>query len=293
MSAAARARLRELIEARRIATIPGTPNALCAQVAAQVGFEAVYLSGGATTTGAFGVPDIGLLSATEMAQQVRLLAAATPLPVVADADTGYGNALDVHRTVREYEHAGVAGFHLEDQISPKRCGHLAGKECIPIDEMLTKIRAARAARIDPNLVVIARTDARSPLGLEAAIERGIAYAEAGADMIFPEAMDSREEFEAYAAAVDAPLLANMTEFGRGPMLSAGELEEIGYAAVIFPVSALRVAMAAVRDFYRDLHRDGTQAAWVERMLTRADLYELVDYAGYDALEQTFLTGDDD
>lgn len=281
-------RFRELLAKDEIIVIPGAHDALAARLIEQIGFQAVYMTGGGTSTALTGLPDIGLLTLTEMALNAKYIASATTLPVIADADTGYGNAVNVMRTVREYEQAGLAGLHIEDQVTPKRCGQVAGKEVVPLDEMLGKVRAALAARRDPNFVIIARIDARQPLGFDEAVRRGRACAEAGADMIFPEALESAEEYAAYAREVRAPLLANMTEFGKTANLTAAELQELGYKAVIFPASALRVALYAMRDFYRDLKQTGTQAKWLDRMMTRSELYELVDYDAYIEAEREFV-----
>jgi methylisocitrate lyase len=278
--------LRALIARKEILIAPGAPDALCAILAERLGFEAVYLSGGATSTGVAGLPDIGLLTVDEMVMQLRYLARATDLPVIADADTGYGEALNVMRTVSAYTAAGAAAIQIEDQVSPKRCGHLDGKECIPAEEMVIKVRAAVSARAGSDVLVIARTDARQPLGFEEAVHRAYSYFEAGADAVFPEALESRDEFARFADAVRGPLVANMTEFGKSPLLTATELQEMGYRIVIFPVSAMRVAVAAVRAFYRDLRRSGTQVDWMERMLTRAELYDLIDYSSYERREAT-------
>jgi methylisocitrate lyase len=281
-------RLRWLLARDQILVAPGAFNALNAKLIERAGFEAVYMSGAGTVNALTGLPDIGLLTATEMALNAAYVSNAVQIPVFADADTGYGNAINVMRTVREYERAGLAGLHIEDQVAPKRCGHVAGKECVPVAEMVGKIRAAVAARSDPDFVIIARTDARAPLGFDEAVARGRAYAEAGADVIFPEALETRDEFAAYARAVRAPLLANVTEFGRSPVLSARELEQLGYRIVIFAVSGLRVALRAMQAFYADLKQRGTQAGWLERMMTRAELYELVDYARYTERERAFV-----
>jgi methylisocitrate lyase len=281
-------RLRALLARDAILVAPGAFDALSAMLAARGGFEAMYMTGAGTVSALAGLPDVGLLSVTEMATNARYIANAVSIPVFADADTGYGNALNVMRTVREYEQAGLAGLHIEDQVAPKRCGHVAGKECVALDEMVGKVKAAVAARTDPDFVIIARTDARAPLGFDEAVRRGRAYAAAGADVIFPEALQTRQELTDYAREVRAPLLANMTEFGKTPFLTARELEELGYRIVIFAVSAMRVALKAMQAFYADLKKAGTQAAWLDRMMTRVELYDLIDYARYTAYEREFL-----
>jgi methylisocitrate lyase len=281
-------RLRELLARDDILVAAGAFDPMSALLAEQAGFEALYMTGAGTAHHLTGLPDIGLTTLTEMALNAKYIANAVAVPVFADADTGYGNALNVMRTVREYEQAGLAGLHIEDQVAPKRCGHVAGKEVIALDEMVGKVRAALAARRDPDFVLIARIDARQPLGFDEAVRRGRACVEAGADVIFPEALESREEFATYAREVRAPLLANMTEFGKTPYLTAREFAELGYKIVIFAASALRVALKAMRDFYADLKREGTQVGWLDRMLTRQELYELLHYDRYTAYEREFL-----
>ncbi len=281
-------RLRQLLARKEVLVAPGAFNALSARLIQRAGFDAAYMSGAGTVTAMTALPDIGLLSVTEMALNARYITSAVGIPVFADADTGYGNAINVLRTVREYEQAGLAGLHIEDQLAPKRCGHLAGKECIATEEMAGKIRAAVSARSNPDFVIIARVDARAPLGFDEAVRRGRAYLEAGADVIFPEALESREEFRDYARAVKAPLLANMAEFGKTPYLTAREFEELGYRIVIFATSGLRVALRAMEAFFADLKRTGTQTGWLERMMTRAEVYDLIDYPRYTELEREFI-----
>ena len=273
--------------------IPGAFNALTAKMAESLGFRAVYLSGGALTAGWAGLPDIGLVTQTEFAEQAAILAGATALPVLCDADTGFGEALHVERTVRLYETAGAAGLHLEDQAMPKRCGHLTGKSLIDTAAMCAKIRAAAASRDDPDFVVVARTDARSVEGFDAALDRAKAYRDAGADMIFPEALESAEEFGRFADGIDAPLLANMTEFGRGPLLSLDELSALGYRAVLFPLTPFRAAMKAAEETLRALRNSGTQRERLDRMQTRAELYDLLGYSGWEARDRAYFGARDD
>lgn len=281
-------RLRELLSRDEILIMPGAYDALSAKLIEQAGFEAIYMTGAGTANSLTGLPDIGLLTLTELALNAKYISNAVGLPVVADADTGYGNAINVMRTVWEYEQAGLAGMHIEDQVTPKRCGHVEGKECISLEEMANKVRAAVAARRDPDFVIIARIDARAPLGFEEAVRRGRACVDAGADVIFPEAMQSPEEFAEYARVVKAPLLANMTEFGKTPYLTAQEFQEMGYKIVIYAMSAARVALKAMQAFYADLKRTGTQTGWLDRMMTRKELYELIDYARFTGYEREFL-----
>jgi methylisocitrate lyase len=224
--------------------LPGAFNAATALLAERAGFRGLYVSGAATANGVAGFPDIGLLTLEEVARHARYTAQAVSVPVLADADTGFGEPLQVMRTAREFEAAGVAGIHLEDQEAPKRCGHLAGKRLIPAPEFARKIAAAARARLNPDFVLVARTDARGVEGLEAAIERARRYVDAGADAVFPEGLTGAAEFARFAEAVPAPLVANMTEFGKTPLLSLREFEQLGYRLVLFPLTAFRVAMRA-------------------------------------------------
>ncbi|HZP84638.1 MAG TPA: methylisocitrate lyase [Chthonomonadaceae bacterium] len=277
-------RLRERLQQGTL-VLPGVFNAITALLAQQAGFDALYLSGAGVTNSLTGYPDVALLTLTEMAQQARYVARAVALPVIADADTGYGEILNVARTVEEFEHAGLAGLHLEDQVAPKRCGHLDGKQVVPPAEMVKKIRAAVRARSDPDFFLIARTDARSVYGLQDAIERAHCYLDAGADAIFPESLQSAAEFAEFAERVRAPLLANMTEFGKTPYLSVSEFAALGYAMVIFPMTAFRVMMKAAQGAFAELKRTGTQQALLNAMQTRQELYELIHYADYERFDK--------
>jgi methylisocitrate lyase len=270
------ARLRDLISKGAVA-LPGVPNAAIARQVKQAGFQAVYISGAGMANATAGVPDIGLLTLTEVAQLAGYVASAVQIPAIVDADTGFGGAENVARTVREFERVGLAGCHIEDQEFPKRCGHLAGKDLVDVDEMVGKIKAAVAARRDPDFMIIARTDARAVEDFQRTIDRAQHYLGAGADAIFPEALQSDEEFRDFAKEIDLPLLANMTEFGKSPLLSFRDLAELGYRMVIFPMSAFRVAMKASGEFLRALKKGGTQREWIDEMLTRQELYELLDY----------------
>jgi len=267
--------------------IPGVFNALIARMAERLGFQAVYLSGGALSASA-GVPDVGLLTLTEFVDAARTIAQATSLSVLCDADTGFGEALNVERTVRLFENAGVAGIHLEDQQLPKRCGHLSGKQLVEREVMVAKLRAAKAAKVDPDFVIMARTDARGVLGFDEAVRRANLYLEAGADAIFPEALESVQEFEAFAKAVKAPLLANMTEFGRSPLLDFEVLAKLGYRMVLYPLTAFRSAMRAAQDTLRELRDRGHQRDCVPQMLTRAELYDLLGYSDYEARDRAYF-----
>jgi methylisocitrate lyase len=284
------ARLRQAWSERPI-MIPGVFNALTAKMAARMGFAAMYLSGGALSAGWAGVPDIGLLSLNDFAEQAAVLARASDLPLLCDADTGFGEAIHVERTVQLYEAAGAAGLHIEDQLSPKRCGHLSGKSLIEPEAMAAKIRAAVASRRDPDFVVVARTDARSVEGFDAAVARAKLYAETGADLIFPEALESAEEFARFARAVPAPLVANMTEFGRSPLLDFDELVALGYRAVLYPLTAFRAAMRAAEETLRALKESGTQRGAVEKMQSRAELYDLIGYHDWEARDRSYFGGE--
>jgi methylisocitrate lyase len=270
------ARLRELI-AQGCVAMPGVPNAAIARQVERAGFDAVYISGAGLANTTAGVPDIGLLTLTEVAQLAGYVVNAVNVPAIVDADTGFGGAENVARTIHELERVGLAGCHIEDQEFPKRCGHLAGKSLIDADEMVEKIRAAVEARKDPNFLIIARTDARGVEDFASAVRRSEKYLEAGADAIFPEALQNANEFREFASVVKKPLLANMTEFGKSPLLSLGELADLGYRLVIFPQSALRVSLKASEQFLHDLKKRGTQKDWVEKMQTRQELYDLLDY----------------
>lgn len=279
-------RLRQAWQTQTIA-VPGVFNALVAKMAERTGFSAVYLSGAALSA-SFGLPDVGLLTLTEFVDSARTIALATRLPLLCDADTGFGEALNVERTVRLFESAGVAGIHLEDQQLPKRCGHLSGKQLVTAEVMVAKIRAAAAVRTDPDFVIIARTDARGVTDFEDAVRRANLYLDAGADAIFPEAMESAEEFAAFAAAVKAPLLANMTEFGRSPSLDFSTLAGMGYRMVLYPVTTLRMALRAAQTTLLAIRDQGHQRDLLPQMLTRAELYDLLGYAGYEERDRTYF-----
>ncbi len=280
-------RLRAAFQAAPIA-VPGVFNALVGRMAERLGFQAVYLSGAALSA-SLALPDVGLVTLTEFVEAARDIAAATQLPLLCDADTGFGEALNVERTVRLFESAGAAGIHLEDQQMPKRCGHLSGKQLVDAEVMAAKIRAAASARRDADFVIVARTDARGVVGLEEAIRRARLYVAAGADVIFPEALESREEFAAFARELaPVPLMANMTEFGRSPNLDFAELAQLGYRMVLYPVTTLRVALRAAQAVLADLLAKGHQRDHLERMLTRAELYELLDYAGYEERDRAYF-----
>lgn len=278
-----RARFRAALESGRLQRLPGAFSPLVAKLVAELGFDGVYVSG-AVLSADLGLPDIGLTTLTEVSGRGAQIAAVTDLPTLIDADTGFGEPMNAARTVTVLEDAGLAGCHLEDQENPKRCGHLDGKAVVPPAEMIKRLRAAVSARRDPNFIVCARTDAAAIEGVPAAIERAKAYADAGADLIFTEALHSPAEFERFRAAVDTPLLANMTEFGKSPLLTAQQLSDIGYNAVIYPVTTLRLAMHAVEVGLREIAETGTQSGLTDRMQHRSRLYELLRYADYNQFD---------
>jgi methylisocitrate lyase len=273
---------RDGLAAGRLLRFPGAFSPLVAKLVADLGFDGVYVSGAALAAD-LGLPDIGLTTLTEVAGRGAQIAGATDLPVLIDADTGFGEPLNVARTISALERTGVAGCHIEDQVNPKRCGHLDHKQVVSTDAMVRRIRAAVSARTDPDFVICARTDARAVEGLDAAIERAKAYVDAGADLVFPEALEGVAEFAAVRAAIEVPLLANMTEFGK-PLLDAATLTDLGFNVVIYPVTTLRLAMGAIEAGLRVIREQGSQASLVPQMQTRARLYELVDYAGYETFD---------
>lgn len=260
---------------------PGVWDPFSALLAERAGFRALYLSGAALAS-SIGLPDLGLITLDEVAEAVRRIRRVTGLPIIVDADTGFGEALNVYRAVRVLEEAGADAIQIEDQRMPKRCGHLEGKEVVSVEEMVEKITAALMAR--RRALVIARTDARGVVGLDEAIERGNLYGRAGADMIFPEALLSREEFAEAARRIRYPLLANMTEFGKSPYISAHEFREMGYRVVIFPVTAFRAAAKAAMDAYAHLMEKGTQGDFLDRLMSRKEQYEVIRYHDYEELD---------
>jgi methylisocitrate lyase len=279
-------RLRDAITAEPIA-VPGVFNALVGRMAERLGFRAMYLSGAALSA-SMGLPDVGLVTLTEFVEEARRLTAASSLPLLCDADVGFGEALNVERTVRMFESAGAAGIQLEDQLLPKRCGHLSGKHLVEAEAMAAKVRAAAAARQDADFVIVARTDARGVHGFDDAVRRARLYLEAGADVIFPEALESAEEFAAFARAVQAPLLANMTEFGRSPYLDFAALTAMGYRIVLYPVTALRAALRAAETTLAEILNKGHQRDALPKMLSRAELYDLLDYAGHEERDRSYF-----
>ncbi|HJT22821.1 MAG TPA: methylisocitrate lyase [Nitrospira sp.] len=273
-------RLRELLRSKTIG-IPGAFNALIAMQIERAGYEVVYVSG-AGLSACRGVPDIGLLTLTDVAAEAGRIAQAVSVPTIVDADTGYGGPADVAEAVTAFERAGLAGMQIEDQDTAKKCGHLSGKRLVPAAEMVAKIAAASRAKRDRDFMIIARTDARGVEGLEAAIGRARAYVEAGADALFPEALESADEFRTFAnemkkAGITVPLIANMTEFGKTPLLTCAEFESMGYRGVLFPVTALRTALRAIGELLSELKLFGTQRDWLHHMMTRQELYDLLRY----------------
>ena len=269
--------------------IPGVFCPLVAKMAERLGFQAVYLSGGALSAGT-GVPDIGLVTLQEFVTEAARITQATALPLLSDADTGFGEALNVERSVKLFEAAGVAGIHLEDQQMPKRCGHLSGKSLTTPEEMAAKIRAAVAAKRDPDFVILARTDARGVNGFDDAVDRAKRYLDAGADGIFPEALESADEFERFAKAVNAPLLANMTEFGKSQLFDAKQLGDMGYKMVLYPLTAFRSAMRAAEETLMEVIANGHQRNRVPTMMTRAELYDHLGYTGYEERDRAYFGG---
>ena len=283
------ARLRELLARGRLIVAPGVFDGLSARIAEAAGFEALYVSGGAIAR-SMGYPDIGLVTQTEMVKRIEEIRAVTHLPLVVDADTGYGNAINVIRTVRAYERAGAAALHIEDQVEPKRCGHYEGKEVIGVKEMVQKIQAAVAARENPDFVIIARTDARAVLGMDAAIERARAYAEAGADVIFVEAPQSEEEIERIARDVPAPLLINMFWGGKTPLVPPQRLEALGYRIMIVPSDLQRAAIRAMQRAAEAIRREGHTLSLKEEMATFDERERVVGLPEIQELQARFLQG---
>lgn len=279
------ARFRSLAEQPGILRMPGAHNGLAAHQARNAGFEALYLSGAAMSA-SMGLPDLGIITVEDACFFIRQVSRASGLPVLVDGDTGYGEALNVMHMVRSFEEAGAGAVHIEDQLLPKKCGHLNDKRLAGADDMAAKIAAAVRAR--RHLYIVARTDAAASEGLDGAVARAQKYLEAGADAIFPEALTSEAMFREFASRIHAPLLANMTEFGRTPFFSASEFEDMGYAMIIWPVSALRVAARAQEELYAAIARDGGTQTMIDRMQTRADLYKTIRYQEYEELDESII-----
>ncbi|AEE90606.1 2,3-dimethylmalate lyase [Tepidanaerobacter acetatoxydans Re1] len=282
--------LRKLIEDEQILVAPGAHDVLTAKVIEKVGFNAVYMTGYGRAASYLGKPDVGLITMTEMQDQVSKLAAAVDIPVIADGDTGFGNAINVMRTVKEYEKAGAAAIQLEDQVAPKKCGHMIGRQVVSMDEMLGKIEAAISARQDPDFVIIARTDARTSMGFEEALKRAKAYAEAGADVIFFESPESKEEMIRLNKELNVPTLANMVEGGRTPLFSAKELEEMGYALVIFPTASVYTTAKSMMELMQELKSKGTTRDSIEKMIPFQEFNDLIGLPEIRELENKYVRG---
>lgn len=281
---------RERLASGELLRFPGAFNPLSARLIERKGFDGVYISG-AVLSADLGLPDIGLTTLTEVASRAQQIARMTELPAIVDADTGFGEPMNVARTIQTLEDAGLAGAHIEDQVNPKRCGHLDGKSVVDLDTAVQRIRAAVDARRDPNFLIMARTDIRAVEGLTVAIDRAKALVDAGADAIFPEAMQNLEEFAAMRAALDVPILANMTEFGKSELFSTQQLADVGVNIVIWPVSLLRMAMGAAERALDTLNSEGHLTSRLEEMQHRADLYDLVDYEGYNHFDTSVFNFD--
>jgi len=272
------------LKTKKILQFPGAMNPLTAMGIENHGFDGVYISG-AVLSAELGLPDIGLTTLTEVATRGHQIARVTELPTLIDIDTGFGEAMSVARTIHHMEEAGISAVHIEDQQNPKRCGHLDNKVIVSVEEMTRKVKAAADARRDDNFVIMARTDAKASEGIEAAIDRAKAYVDAGADMIFPEALWNESEFEQFRAGIDVPLLANMTEFGKTGLLTTKQLSNLGYNMVIYPVTTLRIAMGAIDRGLKEIKEKGTQEGVVETMQTRKELYELLRYENYNDFDK--------
>lgn len=292
-SSSAGDRLWKALESERPLQVVGTVNAYSALLAERAGFRALYLSGAGVANVSFGFPDLGLTSLNDVCEDVRRITGATELPLLVDADTGWGQAFMIARTVRDLTRAGAAGMHIEDQVQTKRCGHRPGKALVRKEEMCDRVRAAVDARPDPRFVVMARTDAHAVEGQQAALDRAAAYVEAGADMIFAEALTTLDEYRDFTAAVGVPVLANITEFGRTPLFATAELGDAGVALALYPLSAFRAMSKAAITVFEALRRDGTQKAVVDLMQTRAELYEVLGYHEYERKLDELFTSEED
>ena len=286
------ARFREALASERPLQIVGTINAYAALLAQRAGFRAIYLSGAGVANASFGLPDLGLTTLTDVCEDVRRIASATELPLLVDADTGFGGAFMIGRTVRDLTRAGAGACHIEDQVAAKRCGHRPGKALVDAREMCDRVKAAVDGRDDDAFVIMARTDAHAVEGQQAAIDRACAYVEAGADMIFAEALTTLGEYREFTRALDVPVLANITEFGKTPLFSTDELDEAGVRMVLYPLSAFRAMSAAALKVFEAVRADGTQSALVDAMQTRAELYDVLGYQAYEDRLDALFAGDD-
>lgn len=285
------ARFRAALEAEQPLQVVGTINAYTALLAERSGYKALYLSGAGVANASFGLPDLGMTSLNDVCEDIRRITGATPLPLLVDADTGWGAAFNIARTVREMIRAGAGALHLEDQVSAKRCGHRPGKALVSSAEMCDRIRAAVDGRTDDAFVIMARTDAHAVEGQQQAIERACAYVEAGADMIFAEALETLDEYREFTAAVEVPVLANITEFGQTPLFTTAELADAGVRLALYPLSAFRAMSAAALAVYETLRREGTQQAVVDTMQTRKELYEVLGYHDYERKLDALFSAD--
>ena len=281
-------RLRAALEVERPLQVVGTINAYSALLAERTGYRAIYLSGAGVANASLGVPDLGITGLQDVCEDVRRISSATDLPLLVDADTGWGTAFNIQRTCADLLKAGAAGLHLEDQVAAKRCGHRPGKALVSTGEMVDRIRAATDGRSDPAFVIMARTDAHAVEGQQAAIERALAYVEAGADMIFAEALGTLDEYRQFTSAISVPVLANITEFGKTPLFTVQDLAAVGVRLVLYPLSAFRAMARAAESVYASIRRSGTQQAVLDTMQTRAELYEVLRYHEYESkLDQLF------
>jgi methylisocitrate lyase len=293
MTQSAGSRFRAALEQERPLQIVGAVNAYSALLAQGAGFRALYLSGAGVANASFGLPDLGMTSLNDVCEDVRRITAATELPLLVDADTGWGGAFNIGRACSQLIQSGAAGMHLEDQVATKRCGHRPGKELVPPEEMVDRIKSAVDGRTDPQFVVMARTDAHAVEGQQAAVDRALKYAEAGADMIFAEALTTLEEYRQFTSAVKVPVLANLTEFGKTPLFTTQELASVGVRLVLYPLSAFRAMSKAALDVYGAIRRDGTQKNVVPLMQTRTELYDTLGYLDYEKkLDELFGSSND-
>src|SRR5256714_10983992 len=281
MKESAGQRLRQAVESERPLQVAGTINAYCALLAERAGFRAIYLSGAGVANASFALPDLGITTLNDVLEEARRITRATQVPLLVDADTGFGSAFSIARTVRDMIDAGVAGIHLEDQVQAKRCGHRPGKALVDADEMVDRVKAAVDARTDESFVLMARTDAHAVEGLDSAIERANRYVQAGADMIFAEALTSLDDYRKFTAAVTVPVLANLTEFGKTPLFTLTEMREAGVRLCLYPLTAFRMMSAAALRAYETLRRDGTQKSLLDSMQTREALYDILRYHDYE------------
>ncbi|WP_435103168.1 methylisocitrate lyase [Arhodomonas sp. AD133] len=286
-------RFRQAVAEERPLQVAGTINAYSALLAERAGFRAIYLSGGGVANASYGLPDLGITQLADVAEDVRRITGVCDVPLLVDIDTGWGGAFNIARTIRELGRAGAAAVHIEDQVQAKRCGHRPGKALVSTGEMVDRVKAAVDARVDEEFVIMARTDAHASEGLESAVARANAYVDAGADMIFAEALHTLEEFQAFAGRVPVPVLANITEFGRTPLFTVDELRDAGAGLVLYPLSAFRAMSRAAEQVYAAIRRDGTQQGVTDMMQTRDELYDVLGYHDYERkLDELFARGDD-